>query len=155
VLVGLNLRDQERRRTLTEPFNKDYLIAAGLRTEIAEQLAKNDSDGLSAGPKLEQLAKHLRVTPQELLQYLNAQDPRWVGEFLSHGVHAVAPNEQGQYPASRPGQNLRMQEGITGWTSPALGTNVSDWRKPELMLATTLEGIVEWAALSGHNLPRR
>ena len=155
VLVGLNLRDQERRRTLTEPFNKDYLITAGLRREIAEQLAKNDSDGLSAGPKLEQLAKHLRVTPQELLQYLNAQDPRWVGEFLSHGVHAVAPNEQGQYPASRPGQNLRMQQGITGWTSPALGTNVSDWRKPELMLATTLEGIVEWAALSGHNLPRR
>jgi len=155
VLVGLNLRDQERRRTLTEPFNKDYLITAGLRPEIAEQLAKNDSDGLSAGPKLEQLAKHLRVTPQELLQYLNAQDPRWVGEFLSHGVHAVAPTEQGQYPASRPGQNLRMQQGITGWTSPALGTNVSDWRKPELMLATTLEGIVEWAALSGHNLPRR
>jgi hypothetical protein len=155
-LLYFNVRDQHRRATLTEPFNKDYLITAGLRPAIAEKLAKNDSDGLSAGPKLLQLAKHVRVTPQELLQYLHAQDPGWVGDFVQDALHAVQPNEQGQYPASRPGQNLRMR----GWPpmthyGPSPGMNPSDWRNPRMVMPTTLEGIVEWAALTERRLPRR
>jgi hypothetical protein len=31
----------------------------------------------------------------------------------------------------------------------------SNWRRPSLLYATTLEGIVEWAALTGHQLPRK
>jgi hypothetical protein len=155
-LVLLDIRDRHRLATQDQPYNEAYLRTAGLRPEIAKELAKNDSNGLSAGPKLEQLAKHLRVTPQELLQYLNAQNPNWVRDFVWHGVHAVEPNQQGQYPASRPGQNLRLQQGLpAGHYGPGPEINPSNWRKPHMTFATTLEGIVEWAALSGHQLPRR
>lgn len=148
-LVLLDVRDKDRRITLTEPFNEEYLRTAGLKN--AKQLAKNDNDGLSAGPKLAQLANHLRVTPQELLEYLDAKDPRWVGDFLLHGVHAVKPNEQGQYPMSKPGQNLRLQPRSMNDLDPS----PRDLRNPDLMYATTLQGVVEWAALTGHQLPRR
>jgi hypothetical protein len=155
VSLYLNLRDQERLARETEPYNEAYLIAAGLKPGIAKALAKNDRDGLSTGPKLEQLAKYLGVAPQKLLQYLNDQDPRWVGDFVEHGLHAVAakPSQQGRYPWEPKPGNLRAREGITGWTSPALGTDPS--LRPEFMFANTLEGIVEWAALSGHKLPGR
>jgi hypothetical protein len=161
-LILLDLRDQERRRTMTEPFNKDYLITAGLTRPIAEKLVENDSDGRSVGPKLAQLAKHLGVTSPELLQYLHAQDPGWVGEFV-HAMHFVKPNEQGQYPGFLPGKvlggpvskNLRMRAPFEVNRQPSPAYDSSDWRNPNLIAPTTLEGIVEWAALSGHRLPRR
>jgi hypothetical protein len=155
-LLYINMKDQEERRTRTEPYNRDLLIEAGLRPELAEKLAKNDANGISAGPKLLQLASHLGVTPQELLQYLNGQDPAWVEDFLSHTVHAVEANERGEYPASTPGPNLRMERSsVPSHYGPTAEMVPSNWRRPSLLYATTLEGIVEWAALTGHQLPRK
>lgn len=81
--VSLNDQDDSAR---LEAARRDYLAAAGLRSDIARILAGNSQ----AAPALTALSEHLQLGPGALLSWLNQQDAGWVSRFVG-GLATVQP----------------------------------------------------------------
>lgn len=145
----------------TEPFNKDYLIRAGVRPEIAAELANNDEDGLSAGPRLLALADHIGVKPQELLAWLDKQDVAFVRDFVKYGLHPLKPDGSGNFVARTGTEEWDRTNGAYHgevWVFPAPDpravppTDPDVWNRASAVEARSLEGARIWAEASGHPL---
>jgi hypothetical protein len=161
-IYALNERDQAKIAAETEPFNKDYLIAAGVKPEIANALADNDADGLSPAPRLLALAKDLDIEPAKLLEWLNNQDAKFVGEFVRHALNPLKPDGDGNF-VQRVGKeewdpNSATYKGeVRVYPAPYPGavppTDPDVWNRASIAEAQSLEGIRIWAQASGHPLP--
>jgi hypothetical protein len=83
-LLLRGLHEHMERAAFTEPFQRTYLEAAGIRPEIANLLADNDWYGTSTAPFVEGLSNYLNLQPGEMLTWFNAQSPEQVREFLGY-----------------------------------------------------------------------
>lgn len=102
--LGLTLKDNMERvalATATEPYQEDYLAAAGIDPEVAGALARNDENGLSVAGRLAALAEYRGTTPEAVLEYLAGQNPRDVFD-LTYAAVDVKPGNDGNYPAGEP-----------------------------------------------------
>lgn len=98
--IGLSLLDKRERAQIAakfEPNNKDFLVAAGVRPEIADILADHDDQGFSVAGRLAAMAESRGTPPQEVLEFLNKQDPGKVRELVDI-KKTVEPGDDGNYP---------------------------------------------------------
>jgi LysM repeat protein len=160
-LYFIDRADKQEIASKTEPFNKDYLIRAGVRPEIAAELANNDEDGLSAGPRLLALADHIGVKPQELLSWLDKQDVAFVRDFVKYGLHPLKPDASGNFVARVGTEEWDSSGGSYKgevWVYPAPNpravspTDPDVWNRASAVEARSLEGARIWAQASGHSL---
>lgn len=137
LLIGTGLlvvNDVANRREIaarTEPFNEDYLIAAGVDSEVASALADNDEEGLSAASRLAALADYRGISQPDLLSYLNTLSPDEV-EQLVHATHSVKPGENGEYPRLHfwEGRNFSADQHAAderGYFQPATLAALNGW----------------------------
>ncbi len=108
-ILALNIKEKADRAAMSEPWNKDYLIAAGVRPEIANALANNNGDGQSVASLIKQLANYRGVTPQEMLQWFNQQDADWVNGYIKFvfANNGIKPNDNGVYPVTSIGEDWK------------------------------------------------
>ncbi|NJM33775.1 MAG: hypothetical protein HC850_02650 [Rhodomicrobium sp.] len=161
VIFGKNLYDQAQRAAHTEPFQAAYLEAAGIRPEIARELANNDGDGLSAAPRLEALANYAGIEPDELLSWLNEQDPEFVRDFVRFALHPLKPDDNGDFVERVGEENFdsssMVYEGeVRVYPAPhpeaIPPTDPEVWNGASIAEAQSLEGILIWAEASGNPL---
>jgi hypothetical protein len=85
----------------TEPFNESYLVAAGVRRELAHELARNDSNGFSAVWRLLAYAEYTHTNPRQWLIWLDQmhqKDPKFVSKFVRDALLPIKPDENGKFP---------------------------------------------------------
>jgi len=80
------MREHMERAAYTEPFQRAYLEAAGIRPEIAEVLGENDYYGRSIAYYVQDMAAYLNLEPGEMLSWLNARTPEEVRRFMDLGI---------------------------------------------------------------------
>jgi LysM repeat protein len=98
--VGLYLYNDAKDKARFEAPSREFLEAAGYKPEIAKALADyDDNDGHSAGPALAAAARQFGISPDELMQRLNRQDPSKVHDLVKE-AWTVGPDKNGNYPLS-------------------------------------------------------
>jgi hypothetical protein len=161
-IYGLNKKEKADIAAETEPFNKDYLIRAGLKPEIANELANNDSDGVSPGPRLLAVANYLNIEPPKLLDWLNKQDVNFVHHFVTDALLPLKADDKGNY-VERAGKDewdvsTQVYDGeVHVYPAPypksVSPTDPKVWRDASIFEARSLEGVKVWAQAWGHPLP--
>lgn len=96
--VGLYLYNDAKDKARFEKPSREFLEAAGYDPKVASALADYDNnDGRSAGPALAAAARQFGISPDELMQRLNKQDPDKVHDLI-HEAWTVEPDDKGKYP---------------------------------------------------------
>jgi len=168
LLIVNDIVDREQLAARSEPFNEAYLVAAGVDPDIARHLANNspalfngvfsDNPGASPAGPLEALAEYRGISPGELLQWLNEQEPNFVAVFIDR-IHRVHPNDDGTYPVTREPEGLGWDWGrLLEFSSPLTVDGVP----AELLIGDpgaiktrqSLEDIANWAEDVGVPLPQ-
>jgi len=157
----INAHEKVELAAKSEPFNKDHLIAAGVKPDIANELANNDSNGVSPAPRLLALAKYQGISPNALLQWLNNQPPSFVHNLVTHGLFPLQSDAKGNYVerVSRASWNTGGQYRGDFSLFPApdpravspMDPNV--WNRSSAVEAQSLEGPRIFAKEFGHPLP--
>ncbi|HEY7644874.1 MAG TPA: LysM domain-containing protein [Hyphomicrobiales bacterium] len=158
----LNRKEKADIAAKTEPFNKDYLIAAGVRPEIANELANNDGDGVSPAPRLMALAEYLHIEPAKLLDWINRQDVDFVHHLVNDALNPLKPGDDGRY-VERNGRNawdstsMNYDGEVRVYPAPdpraVSPTDPEVWNRASIFEAQSLEGVKIWAQAWGHPLP--
>jgi len=161
-IYGLNKKEKADIAAETEPFNKDYLIRAGLKPEIADELANNDSNGVSPGPRLLAVANYLDIEPAKLLDWLNKQDVNFVHHFVTDALLPLKADDKGNY-VERTGKDewdvsTQVYDGeVHVYPAPypksVSPTDPKVWRDASIFEARSLEGVKVWSEAWGHPLP--
>jgi LysM repeat protein len=160
-IFWLNAHERAELAAKSEPFNRDYLIAAGVKPDIATALAQNDSNGVGVAPRLTALAKYQGISPNALLQWLNQQPPSFVQNLVTHGLLPLQPDAQGNYlpRVSKASWNSAGQYRGDFYLFPApdpRGISPTDpryWDRASIIEAQSLEGVRIVAKEFGHPLP--
>ncbi|WBL81352.1 LysM peptidoglycan-binding domain-containing protein [Bradyrhizobium xenonodulans] len=96
--VGLYLYNDAKDKARFEGPSREFLESAGYDPKVASALADYDNnDGRSAGPALAAAARQFGISPEELMQRLNKQDPDKVHDLI-HEAWTVEPDDKGNYP---------------------------------------------------------
>jgi LysM repeat protein len=110
----LYIHNDAKDKARLEKPSREFLEAAGYKPEIAKALADySDNDGHSAGPALAATAHQFGVSPDELMQRLNRQDPDKVHDLVKE-AWTVAPDKNGNYPLSAPNDRTVWAPGNRG-----------------------------------------
>jgi hypothetical protein len=172
---GFNWWRNVERSNRYEGPTEQFLIDAGLRPEIAKQLSNHDGDGVSAAARLGPLAKHLGISEQELVSWLDDQDAKFVGDFVKDALHPAKADNNGNYKESNPGGEISFANapgGRGGFTQildvtpdgkfivevngrQSTKQLTMDGLPSRIVSAPeSMKGIEIWAQLDGHPLPR-
>jgi hypothetical protein len=100
LLVSMGV-DRARMANQLEGPTREYLTAAGLRPEIANELANHDSEGRPVVLQLATLAERAGLEPTELMARLNRMDPDEVGDIVV-AMHYMERNDAGELMIDRP-----------------------------------------------------
>lgn len=96
--VGLYLYNDAKDKARFEAPSRQFLEDAGYDPKVASALADyDDNDGRSSGPALAAAAQQFGITPEELMQRLNKQNPDKVHDLI-HEAWTVEPDDKGNYP---------------------------------------------------------
>jgi hypothetical protein len=157
-LLSFSLRDElkadEQLQGIHEP-----LLATRVSPKIAHVLSKIDAGGRCVAPIFGGLSEYLGVEPKQFMQWLIAQDPKWLEWFVVQAFN-VRTNSDGSPLISKPQANFARSvqspdSMIASLASiefdiiPAGTTAEKLWG----IYPTSLEGLARLAAFSGHPLP--
>jgi hypothetical protein len=137
----LDTIDKAKLAARTEPYNKEFLIMAGVKPEIANILADNDGDGISPAGRLAALAEYRGVAPEEMLDYINGLDPR-DARLLVDAANKIDPNDDGMFPTGGPDDRNFTQ--IPMW-DPMIGSPDKQFLNPSVISPSTIAGLNWWA----------
>jgi hypothetical protein len=151
--------DRSARSTQTEPYNRLFLIQAGVPPPLADHLATNDREGISCAARLQAWSALNEAPFHAILQWLTQQDVCWVGEFVNCALLPVEADQNGRFPSSENHRNLEKGRARLGFDAPVEYCRPLDMELPQtarfqdIVFARTLMGISEWAHLRGRPLP--
>lgn len=117
-LALIDMHEKVEQGNATAGDGRAYLIAAGVDPDIAAALERDDGDVLSVAGRLSALAEYRGTTPQEVLRFLNEQEPREVFD-MAYAAQYVEPEDDGSYPSGEPANQWR-DETPGGWDDKAM-----------------------------------
>jgi hypothetical protein len=149
LLEGLDRHDRVHKSMQSEPFNRQFLIEAGILPEIADLLARNDTDGISGAARLQAWCALTDTPASDVLEWLNRQKPDWVRDFADSALFSIDADRRGEFPLS--------SENNIGYAildeERDLEADAAEEQSEGRLIARTVAGIGEWALATGHPMP--
>jgi hypothetical protein len=149
LLDGLDPHDRVHKSMQSEPFNRQFLIEAGILPEIADLLARNDSDGISGAARIQAWCALTDTPMRHVLEWLNRQEPDWVRDFAGNALFSIDADRRGEFPLSSD-NNIGYATFDGG---RELEAEAAEEQSEGPLIARTIAGIGEWALATGHRMP--
>jgi hypothetical protein len=157
LLDGLDHHDRILKAMQSEPFNRRYLIEAGIAPDIATLLASNDLDGIGAAARLQAWASLTGTPFTELLQWLSRQDGEWLRAFVRNALLSIDADREGAFPLFSEGGNVELSDATLdeadGLAIDEDEIDAGEEPYRRTILVRTIAGIGEWARATGHPMP--